>query len=86
MILPQILGAVAGGVASPLTAAVDELLTALFTLARRSMEANVWMGVARCLGELGAIDPSRVSVTIHAEQVPIICVGLVTVVLTVIRR
>jgi hypothetical protein len=52
-----------------ITSVVNKLLSSLFELARRSMESAIWMGVARCLGELGAIDPARVNVTIRVEQV-----------------
>ena len=48
---------------------VNDLMTGLFALTRRSMEGSIWMGIARCLGELGAIDPSRVTVEIRIEQV-----------------
>jgi hypothetical protein len=52
-----------------IVALVNDLLTALFELTRRSVDEAIWMSVARCLGELGAIDPARVSVAIRVEQV-----------------
>ena len=55
-----------GGASVPI---VDQLVSALFVLTRHSTDGNIWIGISRCLGELGAIDPSFVAFDVVAEQV-----------------
>ena len=48
---------------------VTELVSALLDVTNKSRERGLWLRVARCLGQIGAIDPSRVNLTVSVHQV-----------------
>jgi hypothetical protein len=48
---------------------LTDLIQELFDMVYKHRERGLWIRVGRCLGELGAIDPSRIGFVSKADQV-----------------
>lgn len=48
---------------------LTEVIRVLLELTLRSRATPLWLRIARCLGQLGAVDPSRVNVVVRVKQV-----------------
>jgi hypothetical protein len=65
----QIYSSFFGGTNSQLRDVLTELMQELFEMVYKHRERSLWIRVGRCLGELGAIDPSRIGFGSKVDQV-----------------
>ncbi len=55
--------------AAELRTRISDLIKTMLVVTNKSRVVGVWLQIARCLGQIGAIDPSRINVSIEVEQV-----------------